>query len=77
MQCVDCVQWTKDVTKAIEGGTLVQQLAKCTRQIEGCVQMVQGKLEPGNQVTVEALIVIDVHGKTHLINIIITYSNQM
>lgn len=61
---MDCIQWTKDVTKAISGGTLAEQLTKCTRQIEGCVQMVQGKLEPGNQITVEALIVIDVHGNT-------------
>ncbi|KAI4456226.1 dynein heavy chain family protein [Holotrichia oblita] len=70
VQCVDCVQWTKDVTKAITGGTLVEQLAKCTRQIEGCVQMVQGKLEPGNQITVEALIVIDVHGRDIVKNLL-------
>ncbi|GJQ73710.1 DNAH3 [Trypoxylus dichotomus] len=63
VQCVDCIQWTKDVTKAIQAKTLPEQLAKCTKQIEGCVQMVQGKLEPGNQITVEALIVIDVHGR--------------
>ncbi|XP_023310238.1 dynein heavy chain 3, axonemal [Anoplophora glabripennis] len=61
VQCVDCIQWTTEVTTAIFQGTLQEQEALCTEQIEQSVKMVQGKLKPNNQVTVEALIVIDVH----------------
>ncbi|VEN55848.1 unnamed protein product [Callosobruchus maculatus] len=61
VQCVDCVQWTAEVTEAIFSGSLQKQEALCTYQIEQSVKMVQGKLRPNNQVTVEALIVIDVH----------------
>lgn len=63
VQCVDCVQWTSEVTNAIFSGALEEQEDLCTEQIEQSVKMVQGKLKPNNQVTVEALIVIDVHCK--------------
>lgn len=63
VQCVDCIQWTTEVTSAIFQGTLQEQESLCTEQIEQSVKMVQGKLKPNNQVTVEALIVIDVHGE--------------
>lgn len=63
VQCGNCIQWTKEVTEAIMNKTLKQQVEKCTEQIEQSVKLVQGKLDPGNQVTIEALIVIDVHGK--------------
>lgn len=63
VQCVDCVQWTSEVTNAIFSGALEEQEELCTEQIEQSVKMVQGKLKPNNQVTLEALIVIDVHCK--------------
>ncbi|KAJ8963034.1 hypothetical protein NQ314_005606 [Rhamnusium bicolor] len=63
VQCVDCVQWTTEVTQAIFNGSLKQQEDLCTEQIESSVKMVQGKLKLNNQVTVEALIVIDVHAR--------------
>lgn len=63
VQCVNCIYWTKEVTSSIFEQRLVEQVRKCNEQIEQSVRMVQGKLEPGNQVTVEALIVIDVHGR--------------
>ncbi|XP_057653134.1 dynein axonemal heavy chain 3 [Diorhabda carinulata] len=63
VQCVDCIQWTTEVTDAIFGGALDAQEKLCTHQIERSVKMVQGKLKPNTQVTVEALIVIDVHGR--------------
>ncbi|XP_050512273.1 dynein axonemal heavy chain 3 isoform X2 [Diabrotica virgifera virgifera] len=63
VQCVDCIMWTTEVTDAIFGGALEQQEHLCTHQIEQSVKMVQGKLRANTQVTVEALIVIDVHGR--------------
>ncbi|KAH1026251.1 hypothetical protein HUJ05_010798 [Dendroctonus ponderosae] len=61
VQCVDCIEWTTEVTGAIFSGNLAEQEEICTEQIESSVKMVQGTLKPNNQVTVEALIVIDVH----------------
>lgn len=55
--------WTAEVTQAIFNATLSELVMKCTEQIEECVKLVQGKLDAGNQVTIEALIVIDVHGR--------------
>ncbi|XP_045475837.1 dynein axonemal heavy chain 3 [Harmonia axyridis] len=63
VQCVNSVQWTTDVTESIQKGLLDEQIEKCTDQIEQSVRMVQGKLEEGNRLTVEALIVIDVHAR--------------
>lgn len=62
VQCVNCIQWTTDVTEAIMNKRLPEQVKVCTQQIEESVKMIQGKLQPGHQITVEALIVIDVHG---------------
>lgn len=63
VQCGNCINWTTEVTEAITKNTLAEQVDKCTEQIEQSVKLVQGKLDPGSQVTIEALIVIDVHGK--------------
>lgn len=63
VQCVDSVQWTSEVTNSIFSGALQEQEKLCTEQIEDVVKMVQGELMANNQVTVEALIVIDVHCK--------------
>lgn len=63
VQCCNCIQWTNDVTQAILEGTLKQQTELCTKQIETSVKMIQGRLSIGTQITVEALIVIDVHGR--------------
>ncbi|XP_071052042.1 dynein axonemal heavy chain 3 isoform X2 [Onthophagus taurus] len=63
IQACDCIIWTTDVTEAITNNTLDNQVALCTEQIKICVEMVQGKLEPSTQITIEALIVIDVHAR--------------
>lgn len=49
--------------EAIETNTLPDLVERCTKQITGLVYLVQGDLDPGNRITVEALIVLDVHGK--------------
>ncbi|KAK9888347.1 hypothetical protein WA026_000602 [Henosepilachna vigintioctopunctata] len=63
IQCVNSIQWTADVTESIENKRLNQQVERCTEQIEQSVKMVQGKLDEGSRITVEALIVIDVHAR--------------
>lgn len=63
MQCCNCIQWTTDVTAAITSNNLKEQVKTCTKQIEQNVKMIQSKLSAGTQVTVEALIVIDVHNR--------------
>lgn len=67
VQCGNCIFWTSETTEAIQNGTLDEYHDKCTKQIEQSVELVQSKLLPGSQITVEALIVIDVHGKLILI----------
>ncbi|XP_017770457.1 PREDICTED: dynein heavy chain 3, axonemal-like [Nicrophorus vespilloides] len=69
VQCVDCIQWTTEVTKAILDKTLKEQVNLCTVQIEQSVKLVQGKLELGHQITMEALIVIDVHARDIVMNL--------
>ncbi|KAK4874901.1 hypothetical protein RN001_014261 [Aquatica leii] len=63
VQCVNYITWTVDVTEAINEGKLSKQVDRCTAVIEICVRLVQGRLEPGVRITVESLIVIDVHGR--------------
>ncbi|KAK5640705.1 hypothetical protein RI129_009252 [Pyrocoelia pectoralis] len=63
VQCVNYITWTIDVTEAIVEGRLGKQVELCTLIIETCVRLVQGKLDPGVRITVESLIVIDVHGR--------------
>lgn len=49
------------MTEAIEKQSLKSYYEKCNSQIEEIVQLIQTDLETGNRITVEALIVIDVH----------------
>lgn len=60
---MDSIQWTSEAVEAILEGTLDKYVDKCTYQIEQSVKLVQGKLAPGHQLTMEAVIVIDVHCK--------------
>lgn len=63
VQCVNCITWTHDVTRSIAEKSLDKRVMECTNQIEQSVKLVQGKLDSGSQITIEALIVIDVHGR--------------
>ncbi|KAF5294393.1 hypothetical protein FQR65_LT10758 [Abscondita terminalis] len=63
VQCINYITWTVEVTEAITENTLASQIDRCTAVIEICVRLVQGKLEAGVRITVESLIVIDVHGR--------------
>lgn len=59
---VRCHQTTEAITKF----ALPELVLRSTEQITGLVYLVQGELEPGNRITVEALIVLDVHGNLYL-----------
>lgn len=68
VQAGSCVQYTSEAIEAIETNTLPDLINRSTEQINGLVYVVQGDLEPGHRITVEALIVIDVHGKLNILN---------
>jgi len=50
------------VEKAIADATLPEYLDQCNKQIGDLVQLVRGNLTPGSTITIEALVVLDVHG---------------
>lgn len=54
---------SKQVEEAIEANTLPQYLDKCTSQIVDLVKLVRTDLTSNTRITIEALIVLDVHGK--------------
>ncbi|XP_049869343.1 dynein axonemal heavy chain 3 [Pectinophora gossypiella] len=64
VQVGSCVQYTSEAIECITNHTLPEMVNLCTQQITGLVYLVQGDLDPGNRITVEALIVIDVHGRS-------------
>ncbi|XP_052759353.1 dynein axonemal heavy chain 3 [Galleria mellonella] len=66
VQAGSCVQYTAEVIEAIETNSLPALVQRSTEQITGLVYLVQGYLDPGNRITIEALIVLDVHGRSIL-----------
>ncbi|ESO88893.1 hypothetical protein LOTGIDRAFT_125424 [Lottia gigantea] len=55
--------WTTEVTQAINNGELNSYFNKSKKQVEEVVEMVRGKLSKMARITLEALIVIDVHAR--------------
>ncbi|RVE49566.1 hypothetical protein evm_005794 [Chilo suppressalis] len=66
VQAGSCVQYTAEAIEAIQSSSLPELVERSTQQITGLVYLVQGDLDPGNRITVEALIVLDVHGRSIL-----------
>lgn len=58
------IYWTSDVQKAISDGELESEKLKCDKQIEDIVALVRGQLTSGERLTLGALIVLDVHGRS-------------
>ena len=65
-QCVlngSQVWWTRLVEEAISGNKVVEYFRKSTDQLNDLVELVRQPLTKQQQVTINALIVIDVHAK--------------
>ncbi|KAK2580549.1 hypothetical protein KPH14_007682 [Odynerus spinipes] len=61
--CCSQIHWTSEVCESFEDDSTAMYLQKCTYQIENTVAFVRGKLDPGARITLNALIVIDVHAR--------------
>lgn len=61
--CADSIFWTSEVSEAIHNGTLAKYLQQSNKRIDEIVGLVRGKLDPGNRITLGALIVIAVHAR--------------
>ena len=61
--CVSQIHWTSEVVDSFEDNSTLDILTKCSSQIDNTVALVKGKLEPGSRITLNALIVIDVHAR--------------
>ncbi|XP_029041052.2 dynein axonemal heavy chain 3-like isoform X1 [Osmia bicornis bicornis] len=61
--CVSQIHWTSEVCESFENHSTSDYLKQCSLQIESTVTLVRGKLDPGARITINALIVIDVHAR--------------
>ncbi|XP_076299082.1 dynein heavy chain 3, axonemal isoform X2 [Lasioglossum baleicum] len=61
--CASQVHWTSEVCESFETRSIARYLMKCNYQIEEAVALVRGKLDSGARITMNALIVIDVHAR--------------
>lgn len=79
ISCVSCMTWTQEVEHAIDENKKDEYLVKCNEQILDLVELVRGTLSTGAQLTIEALIVLDVHARDivqQLIDNNVTSSNE-
>ncbi|XP_076243948.1 dynein heavy chain 3, axonemal [Calliopsis andreniformis] len=61
--CGSQIHWTSEVCESFEDHSTPEYLNKCNSQIEKTVTLVRGKLDPGARITINALIVLDVHAR--------------
>lgn len=61
--CGSQIHWTSEVIESFEDGSTPDYLQKCSDQIDRTVALVRGKLDAGTRITMNALIVIDVHAR--------------
>ncbi|CAH0557250.1 unnamed protein product [Brassicogethes aeneus] len=74
VQSVGCTFWTTEVTAAIIEGLSAMEAyhIKCNKQITKIVDLVRGKLNLQNRITLGALVVLDVHARDVLEGLIIS-----
>ncbi|XP_075164298.1 dynein heavy chain 3, axonemal [Haematobia irritans] len=63
VQSISCMAWTYEVEEAIETSTLPCYMEKLNKQIGDLVNLVRTDLSTGTRLTIEALIVLDVHDR--------------
>ena len=70
--CVSQIYWTLEVHDAIKGGVqgLKEYLVKLNHQLLNVVQLVRGKLSKMTRTTLGALVVIDVHARDVIVEMI-------
>lgn len=70
--CVTQKYWTALVHESIRNGqaAMAQYLKLCNKQIDEIVKIVRGKLSKQNRVTLQALIVLDVHSRDVLVDLL-------
>lgn len=61
--CCSQVHWTNAVCESFEDHTTEEYLETCNSQINNTVTLVRGRLDPGARITINALIVMDVHAR--------------
>ncbi|XP_017769738.1 PREDICTED: dynein heavy chain 7, axonemal-like [Nicrophorus vespilloides] len=72
IQAVACTFWTSEVHAAIQVSVdaMKHYLKKCNKQISKVVDLVRGNLSSQNRITLGALVVLDVHARDVLIELI-------
>ncbi|XP_055607362.1 dynein axonemal heavy chain 3 isoform X2 [Uranotaenia lowii] len=63
VQVVSCLTWTEEAEEALVQNKLFDYSVKCTQQIGELVDLVRGSLSAGATITIEALVVVDVHAR--------------
>ncbi|KAJ8664279.1 hypothetical protein QAD02_005941 [Eretmocerus hayati] len=61
--CASQIHWTSEVCESFEDNSTHAYLDQCSAQIDKTVALVRGKLDAGARITMNALIVIDVHAR--------------
>lgn len=74
VQSISCTFWTTEITECFSHANPVEELQKyfekCQNQIGHIVDLVRGKLSLQNRFTLGALVVLDVHGRDVLHDLI-------
>lgn len=63
VQLISCAMWTQETEAAIAQHRMTEYQSQCTAQIADIVDLVRGQLTRANTITIEALIVLDVHAR--------------